>query len=162
MEKLENIESSTKSSVKNSKFLRLVIGGIIATLAFNAVMYSDIAITGIPVDIPTTLGQLALGEHESAQIVGHIIHFANGIGIALLFGYVAIPISKKIVRLPIMAYSLAFILIELVVAVWFGMLPALGAGIAGLDMAPEVPAMTLFRHVVFGIVLALVVKSKVN
>ena len=160
-EKLE-IKNIKKSSITNSKFLRFVIGGVIATLAFNVVMYGDIAITGIPLDIPTTLGNLIVGEHESAQLVGNVIHFLNGIGLALLFGYVAIPISKRIVHLPIIVYSLAFVIIELIVAVWFGMLPALGAGIAGLNIAPEVPIMTLIRHVIFGIVLGLVVRSKVK
>ncbi len=39
------------------------------------------------------------------------------------------------------------------------MLPALGAGIAGLNIAPEVPVMTFIRHVVFGLALGLMIKS---
>ena len=46
-------------------------------------------------------------------------------------------------------------------AVWLGLLPALGAGIAGLNIAPEVPAMTMSRHIVFGVVIGLVVRNKV-
>jgi len=164
MIKKENLEikSKEKSSMKNSKFWTLVIGGIIATVAFNAIMYTDIAITGIPLDIVTTLGQLTVGENEFTQIVGFAIHFGNGIGLALLFGYVALPISKKIVRLPIWLYAVIFMIVELIVTVWFGMLPALGAGIAGLNIGPEVSVITLIRHVVFGIVLGLVVRNKVN
>ncbi len=164
MIKKENveIESKRKFSIENSKFWTLVIGGIIATVAFNAIMYTDIAITGIPLDIVTTLGQLTVGENEFTQTVGHAIHFGNGIGLALLFGYVALPISKRIVRLPIWLYAVIFMIVELIVTVWFGMLPALGAGIAGLNIGPEVSVITLIRHVVFGIVLGLVVRSKVN
>ncbi len=84
-----------KLSYNNYKFPNLLIAGFLATLVFNGVMYMDIAITGIPLDIPTTLGQLVVGESEDAEIVGHTIHILNGMGLALLFGYVALPISKK-------------------------------------------------------------------
>jgi len=139
----------------DSKLARLVIAGILGTLAFNAVMYADIAITGIPVDIVATMGSLAVGESQYAEIVGHAIHFANGIGLTLLFGYVALPISKRIKKLPTIVYGIAFALVELVIAVWLVMLPMLGAGIAGLNIGPEVAGMTLARHLVFGAVLGL-------
>jgi len=40
------------------------------------------------------------------------------------------------------------------------MLPILGAGIAGINIAPEVAVMTITRHVVFGAVLGLVLSGK--
>jgi len=143
----------------NYKFLNLLVAGFLATLVFNGVMYMDIAVTGIPLDIPTTLGQLVVGESEDAEMVGHVIHILNGMGLALLFGYVALPISKRIVRLPIWLYAVIFMIVELIVTVWFGMLPALGAGIAGLNIAPEVPVVTFIRHVAFGLTLGLMIKS---
>ena len=143
----------------NYKFLNLLIAGFLATLVFNGVMYMDIAITGIPLDIPITLGNLVVGETEDAEMVGNVIHILNGMGLALLFGYVALPISKRIVRLPIWLYAVIFMIVELIVTVWFGMLPALGAGIAGLNIAPEVPVVTLIRHVAFGLTLGLMIKS---
>ena len=148
-----------KLSYNNYKFPNLLIAGFLATLVFNGVMYMDIAITGIPLDIPITLGQLVVGESEDAEMVGHIIHILNGMGLALLFGYVALPISKRIVRLPIWLYAVIFMIVELIVTVWFGMLPALGAGIAGLNIAPEVPVVTFIRHVAFGLTLGLMIKS---
>jgi len=148
-----------KLSYKNNKFLNLLIAGFLATFVFNGVMYMDIAITGIPLDIPITLGNLVVGETEDAEMVGHVIHILNGMGLALLFGYVALPISKRIVRLPIWLYAVIFMIVELIVTVWFGMLPALGAGIAGLNIAPEVPVVTLIRHVAFGLTLGLMIKS---
>ena len=157
MKKEQNIVGK-KQEYKNNKFPKLLIAGFLATLAFNGVMYLDIAVTGIPLDIPKTLGQLTVGESENAEMIGHAIHILNGMGLALLFGYVALPISKRIVRLPIWIYAVTFMIVELIVTVWFGMLPALGAGIAGLNIAPEVPIMTLFRHIVFGIVLGVVVR----
>ena len=152
-----NIETKQKTFVKNSKFVRFVIAGVLATLAFNAVMYTDIAITGVPLDIAALMGELTVGESEFTQSIGHIIHLVNGIGLALLFGYVALPISKRIKTLPILVYGMIFGVIEVIIAVWFGMLPLLGAGIAGLNIAPEVPLMTLVRHIVFGLVLGLVI-----
>ena len=149
-----------KPVYKNYKFPNLLIAGFLATLVFNGVMYMDIAITGIPLHIPTTLGQLAVGESEDAEMVGHAIHILNGMGLALLFGYVALPISKRIVRLPIWLYAVIFMIVELIVTVWFGMLPALGAGIAGLNIAPEVPVITFIRHVAFGLTLGLMIKSR--
>jgi len=148
-----------KLSYNNYKFPNLLIAGFLATLVFNGIMYMDIAITGIPLDIPTTLGQLVVGDSEDAEMVGHTIHILNGMGLALLFGYVALPISKRIVRLPIWLYAVIFMIVELIVTVCFGMLPALGAGIAGLNIAPEVPVVTFIRHVAFGLTLGLMIKS---
>jgi len=151
------IETKQKTFVKNSKFARFVIAGVLATLAFNAVMYTDIAITGVPLDIAALMGELTVGESEFTQSIGHIIHLVNGVGLALLFGYVVLPLSKRIIKLPVIIYGVIFGVIEVIIAVWFGMLPLLGAGIAGLNIAPEVPLMTLVRHIVFGLVLGLVI-----
>jgi len=153
-----NIETKQKTFVKNSKFVRFVIAGVLATIAFNAAMYTDIAITGVPLDIAALMGELTVGESEYTETVGHVIHFANGIGLSLLFGYVALPISKKIIKLPVIVYAIVFAIVETVIAVWFVMLPMLGAGIAGINIAPEVAVMTLARHVVFGAVLGLVLR----
>ena len=38
------------------------------------------------------------------------------------------------------------------------MLPALGASVAGLNISPEVPAMTMSRHLVFGAVIGILSK----
>jgi len=155
-----NIETKQKTFVKNSKFVRFVIAGVLATIAFNAAMYTDIAITGVPLDIGILMGELTVGESEYTETVGHIIHFANGIGLSLLFGYVVLPISKKIIKLPVIVYAIVFAIVETVIAVWLVMLPMLGAGIAGINIAPEVAVMTLTRHVVFGAVLGLVLRGK--
>lgn len=58
-----------------------------------------------------------------------------------------------------MVYGIAFAVIELVIAVWLVMLPALGARIAGLNIAPQVPIMTFFRHIVSGAVLGVSVRK---
>ena len=65
-------------------------------LAFNGVMYVDIAITGIPLDIAMVMRNLAVCESEPTLIVGNIIHLANGIGLSLFLGYVILPISVRV------------------------------------------------------------------
>ena len=152
-----NIETK-QITLKNSKFVRFVIAGVLATIAFNGAMYTDIAITGVPLDIAALMGELTVGESEYTETVGHVIHFANGIGLSLLFGYVALPISKKIIKLPVIVYAIVFAIVETVIAVWLVMLPMLGAGIAGINIAPEVAVMTFARHVVFGAVMGFVLR----
>ncbi len=145
---------------KNSKFLVLVIAGLAGTLGFYIAAHVDIAITGVPLDISGVLGELVAGEHESAYIIGNIFHIANGIGLTLFFGYIFLPISTKIMKGRIWLHGIIFGIIVTVTTVWFGMLPALGAGIAGLNIAPEVPAMTISRHIVFGVIIGIIVGKK--
>ncbi len=145
-------------SYKNHKFSSLVIAGLIATLAFYIAAYIDMAVTGVPLDISAVLGMLVVGEHESAQIIGNLFHIGNGIGLTLFFGYVFFPISTRIMKGRIWLHGIIFGVIVTATTVWFGMLPALGAGIAGVNIAPEVPAMTMFRHIVFGAVLGILSK----
>jgi hypothetical protein len=139
-----------------------VIAGLLGTFAFYVAAYVDMAITGIPLDITVVLGQLVAGEHESAQIIGHVFHIGNGIGLTLFFGYVFLPISTRIMKRRIWLHGIIFGIIVTATTVWLGLLPALGAGIAGLNIAPEVPAMTMFRHIVFGAVIGIVVSRKIN
>jgi len=150
-----------KFSVKKSKFLNLVIAGLLGTFAFYVAAYVDMAITGVPLDISVVLGMLVVGEHESSLIVGNLFHIANGIGLTLFFGYIFLPISTRVMKGRIWLHGIIFGIIVTATAVWLGLLPALGAGIAGLNIAPEVPAMTMSRHIVFGVVIGLVVRNKV-
>ena len=92
----------------NQKFPRLVIAGLVGTLAFYITAFIDMEITGIPLDISVVLGQLVAGEDESAIIIGNIFHIANGIGLTLFFGYVFIPISRKILNGRIWLHGIIF------------------------------------------------------
>ena len=143
---------------KNHKFSSLVIAGLFGTLAFYIAAFIDMTITGVPLDISVTLGMLVVGEHESSLIIGNIFHIGNGIGLTLFFGYVFLPISTRIMTGRICLHGIIFGVIVTATTVWLGMLPALGAGIAGLNIAPEVPAMTMFRHIAFGAVIGILFK----
>jgi len=143
---------------KNHKFSSLVIAGLVGTLSFYIAAYVDMAVTGVPLDISVVLGMLVVGEHESAQIIGNLFHIGNGIGLTLFFGYIFLPISTRIMKERIWLHGIIFGVIVTATTVWFGMLPALGAGIAGVNIAPEVPAMTMFRHIVFGAIIGILSK----
>ena len=150
---------SVKQVYRNQKFPRLVIAGLIGTLAFYIAAFIDMEITGISLDITVVLGQLVAAEDESVIIIGNIFHIANGVGLTLFFGYVFMPISRKILNSRIWLHGIIFGVIVTATTVWFGMLPALGAGVAGLNITPEVPAMTMSRHIVFGAVIGILSKS---
>ncbi len=79
-----------------------------------------------------------------------------------MFGYIVVPIAKKISNQPIIVYAVLFAAFETVIGVWFGMLPALGAGIAGLEIDPLVPIVTMTRHIVFGLVLGAILTQRRN
>ena len=68
---------SVKQVFKNQKFPRLVIAGLLGTLAFYIAAFVDMEITGIPLDISVVLGQLVVGEDESALIIGNLFHIAS-------------------------------------------------------------------------------------
>ena len=143
---------------KNHKFSSLVIAGLVGTFAFYIAAYVDIAITGVPLDISVVLGMLVVGEHESAPVIGNLFHIANGVGLTLFFGYIFLPISTRIMKGRVWLHGIIFGIIVTVTTVWFGMLPALGAGIAGVNISPDVPAMTISRHIVFGAVIGILSK----
>ena len=145
-------------SYKNHKFSSLIIAGLVATLGFYIAAYVDMAITGVPLDISTVLGMLVVGEHESAQVIGNLFHIGNCIGLTLFFCYVFFPLSNRIIKVRVWLHGIIFGMIVTATTVWFGMLPALGAGIAGVNIAPEVPAMTMSRHIVFGAILGILSK----
>ncbi len=151
---------NVKQVYKKNKFASLVIAGLLGTLGFYIAAYVDMAVTGIPLDISVVLGHLVAGEHEYALTIGHVFHIANGIGLTLFFGYVFLPISTRIMKGSIWLHGIIFGIIVTATTVWLGLLPALGAGIAGINIAPEVPAMTICRHIVFGVIIGIIVSKK--
>ncbi len=150
---------SLEIQFKNNKFMALVFAGIIATVAHDVVMYSDTAYTGYQTDVPLFLGYQVLGESQYDRPVGYVLHYGTGIVMALLFGYVAFPISRKIVSWPIWILAVIFTTIELITALWLVQFPANGWGIAGLEYQAEIPLMTFTRHTVFGLTLGVLVSK---
>ena len=154
----EGIQKYVQSS-KSKSLLIATVAGLLGTLAFDAVMYIDIAITGIPLDVPKVLGGLLVGQNGHIDLVGHTFHFLNGIALALLYDLIFLRVSTKVLRSHMWLHGIIFAMLVTVMPLWLGLLPVLGAGIAGANISPLVSVITIVRHIAFGIVLGLMVKG---
>ncbi|MGD1836746.1 MAG: DUF6789 family protein [Nitrososphaeraceae archaeon] len=148
---------TTLTYFTENKIIRLIIIGIVATIAFDLVAYIDVTITGLPLNIPATLGEVILDKNQYSYLFGYLIHIGNGIVLSLLFGILILPVFKKILNIPTVIYAVIFSVLVTIIGVWLVMLPLLGAGIGGINMAFEVPIITMLRHISFGIVLGILV-----
>jgi hypothetical protein len=137
---------------------RAIWAGIVGTILFNIVMYIDIAVTGIPADIPTLLGSKLVGEGSGALFVGHLVHVLNGIVLAIIFAALLphMPGKNNVVK------GVLFAVAELIGGVWLFMLPIMGAGFMGLGMAGAIPVITLLRHLAYGVGIGLVYRGSNN
>ena len=141
-----------------SKFIAAIVAGLVGTVAFNMVMYIDIAITGIPLDLTRVLGSLLVGQNGPTVAAGNILHFAIGSGLAVFYTYVFIPISMRVTKQYKWFYGIIFAVMVAVGPIFFGLFPAMGAGIAGIAISPLVPLMTIVRHIAFGAVLGILAR----
>jgi hypothetical protein len=141
-----------------SKFIAAIVAGLVGTVAFNMVMYIDIAITGIPLDLTRVLGSLLVGQNGPTVAAGNILHFAIGSGLAVFYTYVFIPISTRLTKQYKWFYGIIFAVMVAVGPIFFGLFPAMGAGIAGIAISPLVPLMTIVRHIAFGAVLGILAR----
>jgi hypothetical protein len=106
-------------------------------------------LTGNWWDIPGLLGaKTGLG-----LAYGVFGHYSNGILLAILFAGIAPSLWGPKWFRPII-----FVTAETVALVWLFMLPLLGAGVAGLDMSPMMPVITLLRHLVYALPLIILIK----
>ncbi len=122
-----------------------IIAGITGTILFDIV---GLLFTGKWWDIPGILGaKTGLG-----LAYGVIGHYSNGILLAVLFAGIAPSLWG-----PKWARAITFVVGETVALVWLFMLPLLGAGVAGLDMSPMMPVITLVRHFAYAIPLIILI-----
>jgi Na+-transporting NADH:ubiquinone oxidoreductase subunit NqrB len=135
-----------------------IVAGVVGTVAFNMVMYLDVAATGVPLDLTRVLGSFVVGREGPVDAAGNIFHFAIGIGLALFYVYVFLPISKRVTKRSMWFYGIIYAVMVAVGPIFFGLFPALGAGIAGIDISPLVAPMTIMRHIAFGAALGILVR----
>ena len=84
------------------------------------------------------------------EVVGH---YGNGILLAILFAGIAPSLwGPKWLR-PIL-----FVLAETIALVWLFMLPLLGAGVAGIDLSPMMPVITVIRHLAYALPLIFLIQ----
>ncbi|PKG43830.1 hypothetical protein [Psychroflexus sp. MES1-P1E] len=123
-----------------------IIAGILGTILFDLV---GLLFTGKWWDIPTILG-VKTGLGLAYGVLGH---YGNGILLAILFAGIAPSLwGPKWLR------PIIFVTAETIALVWLFMLPLLGAGVAGLDMSPMMPVITIVRHLAYAIPLILLVQ----
>jgi hypothetical protein len=140
-----------------SRFIAAIVAGVVGTVAFNTVMYIDVAATGVRLDLTRVLGSFVVGQDGPVNAAGNIFHFANGIGLALFYVFVFLPISKRVTKRSMWFYGIIYAVMVAVGPIFFGLFPALGAGIAGIDISPLVAPMTIVRHIAFGAALGILV-----
>jgi hypothetical protein len=127
--------------MKTINWKNAILAGFLGTLLFDLV---GLLITGNWWDIPGILGAKT-GLGMAYGVVGH---YSNGILLAILFAGIAPSLwGPKWFR------PLFFVMGETIALVWLFMLPLLGAGVAGLDMSPMMPFITLVRHLAYALPL---------
>lgn len=121
---------------------RAIIAGLVGTVVFDVV---GLLLTGKWWDIPGLLG----AKVGTGLPGGILAHYANGVILGIIYAGVGPSLwGSTWVR------ALTFITVQTIFGVWLFMLPLLGAGVAGVNMGPLVPVITLVRHWAYGLVLA--------
>ena len=136
--------------MKTINWKNAIIAGFLGTVLFDLV---GLLITDNWWDIPGILGSktgLGLGY-------GVIGHYSNGILLSILYAGIAPSLWG-----PKWARPLIFVAVETVALVWLFMLPLLGAGIAGLDISPMMPVITLVRHLAYAVPLIFLIQYDIK
>jgi hypothetical protein len=132
--------------MKTINWKNAIAAGFLGTILFDVV---GVLITGTWWDIPTILGAKT-GLGLAYGVVGH---YSNGILLAILFAGIAPSLwGPKWFR------PLLFVVGETIALVWLFMLPLLGAGVAGIDMSPMTPVITLVRHLAYAVPLIFLIQ----
>ncbi|MFT7071210.1 hypothetical protein [Patiriisocius sp. Uisw_017] len=136
--------------MKTINWKNAILAGILGTILFDLV---GLLLTGNWWDIPGTLGaKTGLG-----LAYGVIGHYSNGVLLAILFAGIGPSLwGPKWLR------PIIFVTAEMIALVWLFMLPLLGAGVAGLDASPMMPAITFLRHLAYAIPLIFLIEYDVK
>lgn len=135
--------------MKTIPWTHAILAGIAGTVLFD--------ITGLLLgagwwDIPQLLGE----KTGLGTLYGVAGHFGNGMALAVLYAGIAPSLwGPKWLR------PLIFITVETIVLVWLFMFPLLGAGVAGLEVGPQMAVGSLLRHLIFAIPLIFVVNKQI-
>lgn len=132
--------------MKTINWKRAIVAGLLGTILFDLV---GLLFTGTWWDIPAILGAKT-GLGLAYGVMGH---YSNGILLAILFAGIAPSLWG-----PKWARAITFVVGETIALVWFFMLPLLGAGVAGFDMDPMMPVITLIRHIAYAVPLIFLIE----
>jgi hypothetical protein len=132
--------------MKTINWKNAIAAGFLGTILFDVV---GLLITGAWWDIPTLLGAKT-GLGLAYGVAGH---YGNGILLAVLFAGIAPSLWGPKWFRPVL-----FVVGETIALVWLFMLPLLGAGVAGIDMSPMTPVITLVRHLAYAVPLIFLIQ----
>lgn len=116
---------------------KAIIAGIAGTFLFDLMGWVAM---GQWWDIPALLGEKT-GLGLAYGVFGH---FSNGILLAILYAGIASSLFG-----PLWLRPFIFITAQTVALVWFFMFPLVGAGVAGLNIGPDMAIGSLVRHWVY-------------
>lgn len=114
-----------------------ILAGIAGTLLFDLM---GLVALGQWWDIPALLGEKT-GLGLAYGVFGH---YSNGILLAILYAGIAPSLFG-----PNWLRPFIFITGQTIALVWFFMFPLVGAGIAGLNVGPDMAIGSLIRHWVY-------------
>jgi len=144
--------SKLKLNIMTSKFVLSLVGGISATIVMTLVMVMG-AMMGMPKMAPWEMLADMMG---TSILVGWIMHFMIGIIFTLIYAYFFMGIVKGVSRNTFkgVLFGIAiFIMAQVAMAL-------MGKGMPEEGMFLMVMG-SLFGHIIFGIVVALIVKDDV-
>lgn len=118
-------------------WIKAIVAGIAGTLLFD--LFGLIMGSGWW-DIPAMLGEKT-GLGLAYGVFGH---YSNGALLAILYAGIAPSLWG-----PTWIRPYIFITAQTIALVWFFMLPLVGAGVAGLNVGPEMAVGTMVRHWIY-------------
>lgn len=118
---------------------KAILAGIAGTIIFDLM---GLVAMGEWWDIPALLGEKT-GLGLAYGVFGH---YSNGILLAILYAGIAPSLFG-----PNWLRPFIFITAQTIALVWFFMFPLVGAGVAGLNVGPDMAIGSLVRHLLFAI-----------
>jgi len=121
---------------------KAILAGVIGALLFDV---TGFLFTGTWWDIPQVLS----GAVGVPFFVALLMHYGNGVALAAIYAAMAPSLFG-----PGWLRALVFTTLETVMLVWFLLFPLLGLGIAGLEGGVIFPVLSMSRHWLYAIPLA--------
>ena len=134
---------------------RLVLGGLVGTMAMTAMMYMVAPMMGVRMDIAATLGSMLGGSWAA----GMAMHFVNGaLVFPLVFGYLVVA---RLPGPPVLRGALWGVALWLIAQTI--VMPMMGAGLFSAAAGGMVAAVgSLVGHVLYGTILGTVSEARAD
>lgn len=132
---------ATQGPARKIEWTRAVLAGLAGTVAFD--------LLGVLANGKWSTPAMLAAKLELPFAGGVAAHYGNGVLLAIIFAGVGPSLWG-----PNWLRALTYMLAEEIFGVWLFLNPLLGIGVAGLKMGPMTPVISLAKHLLFGLVLA--------